>query len=83
MNGDEARAATCSHRRPNVQIVRRCESEGFVAGYHHIVVRLHHGSNEKLRRFVEGVSSVEGPDWQTIADKLWMLGTWEFEDHAP
>jgi hypothetical protein len=65
-------------------LMRRCESEGFVAGYHHLVVRVQDYSNEKLRQFVEGwVSSVEGLDWQTIADKLRMLGAWEFEDYRP
>jgi hypothetical protein len=63
---------------------RRCQSEGFVAGQHLVVVRSNDYSDEGLRRFVNRwVASVEGPDWPSIAAKLHQFGAWEFEDYMP
>jgi hypothetical protein len=63
-------------------LAKRCQSEGFVLGLHHLVVRVEDYDERKLRAYIEHwVSRQEGSTWDEIAQQLRLLGHWEFEGY--
>jgi hypothetical protein len=65
-------------------LAKKCETEGFFPGFHHLIVRLEDYDERNLRSFVDAwVSRCEGPDWHTIAQRLRLFGQWEYEDYKP
>jgi hypothetical protein len=64
-------------------VERRCVADSVVIGQHHIIVRVEDYSNRALRSFVDTwAASVQGADWNELANKLRGFGMWEFEDYV-
>ena len=62
-------------------LAQKCASEGIVRGLHHLVIRMEDFDERRLRAYIEGwVSRQEGDSWDDIAQKLRLLGWWEFEN---
>jgi hypothetical protein len=65
-------------------LAKRCETEGYFPGFHHLIVRFEDYDERKLRAFIDTwVSRYEGPDWEAIAQRLRLFGQWEYEDYRP
>jgi hypothetical protein len=63
-------------------LAKKCETEGYFPGFHHLVVPFEDYDERKLRDFIDTwVSRCEGSDWEAIAQRLRMFGQWEYEDY--
>lgn len=63
---------------------KKCETDGFFPGFHHLVVNFMDYDERKLRAFIEDwVSRFDGPDWESVAHRLRLFGQWEYEDYKP